>query len=366
MSNIRIQDILNEIEHFAPPAYQETYDNAGLVIGNASDICTGALLTLDVTEDVINEAIQNNCNLIIAHHPLIFIPIKQLTGKNYVEKCIIKAIKHNISIYAAHTNADNVHTGVNQEISNRLGLINTKILLPKNKILKKLVTFVPASHLQQVQEALFAAGCGHIGNYDSCSFYTEGKGTFRGNEHTNPFIGEKQKLSVEPEIRIETIFEAYKEAKVISALLSAHPYEEVAYDVYLLENYHPRVGSGMIGEFKEPMDVKTFLQLVKQVFHQPLIRFTSYDKPIQKVALCGGSGSFLLNAAIRQQADAFISSDFKYHQFFDAENKIMIVDIGHFEAEQFTPEIFYRIIKNKFPNFATLLSKINTNPIKYL
>lgn len=363
--SVSIADIIKEVESFAPPAYQENYDNAGLITGNASDICSGVLCTLDVTEEVIDECIENGCNLIIAHHPILFTPIKRLTGKNYVERCIIKGIKNNISIYAAHTNADNIFTGVNYEIGTHLGLKNLKILQPKNKLLKKIVTFVPASHLQQVQDALFNAGCGHIGNYDSCSFFTDGKGTFRGNEHTNPFVGEKQKLSIEPEIRIETIFDAHKEPYVIKALLDAHPYEEVAYDIYLLENYHPNIGSGMIGELEKETDVKSFLQLVKHTFNQAMIRYTSYDKPIKKIAFCGGSGSFLLNTAIQQNADVFLSSDFKYHQFFDAENKIMIVDIGHFEAEQFTPKIFHRIIKNKFPKFAVLLSKTNTNPIKY-
>jgi len=361
-----IADIIKEIENFAPPSYQESYDNVGLIIGDSNLHCTGALLTLDVTEDVVNEAIENNCNLIIAHHPLIFSPLKKITGKNFVERCIIKCIKNNINVYAVHTNVDNVINGVNKKICEKLNLINTKILAPKNKILKKLVTFVPASHLQIVQNALFNAGCGHIGNYDSCSFFTEGKGTFRGNENTNPFVGEKQKLSVEPEMRLETIFEAHKESKVIEALLSSHPYEEVAYDIYLLENHHPQVGSGMIGELPSELDTKTFLYKVKEVFNQPLIRYTHYDKPIKKVAVCGGSGAFLLSNAIQKNADAFISSDFKYHQFFEAENKIMIVDIGHFEAEQFTTEIFYSIIKNKFPNFVALLSKINTNPVKYL
>lgn len=364
--NILIADIIREFEKGAPPVYQENYDNAGLILGDASAPCSGVLLTLDVTEEVINESIENKCNLIIAHHPLIFSPVKQITGKNYIERCIIKSIKNNIAIYSAHTNVDNIITGVNKEISDRLGLTNTKILLPKNKILKKLVTFVPASHLEKVQKALFDAGCGHIGNYDSCSFFTEGKGTFKGNENTNPFIGERGKLNIEPEIRLETIFDAYKERQVISALLSSHPYEEVAYDIYLLENYHPKVGSGMIGELPTEMDTRTFLEHLKKVFNQPLIRYTPYDRPIKKVALCGGSGSFLLTNAIQQKADVFISSDFKYHQFFEAESKIMIVDIGHYEAEQFTPYIFYKIIKNKFPNFVALLSKINTNPIKYL
>lgn len=363
---VLVRDIIKEIEKFAPPVYQENYDNSGLLVGNPSDRCTGVLCTLDVTEEVIDECIENTCNLIVAHHPVIFTPIKRLTGKSYVERCIIKAIKNNINIYAAHTNVDNVRMGVNHEIGIRLRLTNLKILQPKNKLLKKIVTFVPASHLQQVQNALFNAGCGHIGNYDSCSFFAEGKGTFRGNEHTQPFVGEKQKLSVEPEIRVETIFEAHQEPLVIEALLDAHPYEEVAYDIYLLENYHPNVGSGMIGELDQELSVKSFLELVKTTFNQPMIRYTTYDKSIKKVAFCGGSGSFLLHAAIQQNADVFISSDFKYHQFFDAETKIMIVDIGHYEAEQFTPKIFHRIIKNKFPNFAALLSKINTNPIKYI
>ena len=364
--SIHIADIIQVIEEFAPPAYQEAYDNAGLIVGNKEDICTGALLTLDVTEEVLTEAIQNHCNLIISHHPVLFSPIKRLTGQSYVERCLIKAIKNNLSIYAVHTNIDNVYTGVNKEISDKLELKHTKILQPKRNILKKLVTFVPASHLQQVQTALFNAGCGHIGNYDSCSFYTNGKGTFRGNEHTNPFLGEKGQLSIEPEIRLETIFEAHHEAKVIRALLHTHPYEEVAYDIYHLENAHPQVGSGMIGELAEPTNPKSFLQKIKNIFNQPLIRYTTYDKPIQKVALCGGSGAFLLHAAIQQEADAFISSDFKYHQFFDAEKKIMIVDIGHFEAEQFTPHIFYKHIKNRITNFTPILSKTNTNPIKYL
>ncbi len=364
--SVLISDIIKEIENFAPPVYQEGYDNAGLIVGSAFDICTGILCTLDVTEEIIEECIQNNCNFIIAHHPIIFTAIKRLTGKNYVERCIIKAIKNNINIYAAHTNADNIIAGVNYEIGNKLGLKNLKILQPKNKILKKLVTFVPVSYLQELQRALFNAGCGHIGNYDSCSFYVEGKGTYRGNESTNPFIGEKLKLNVEPEVRIETIFEAYKESQVINALISSHPYEEVAYDIYSLDNYHPKVGSGMIGEFEKEMDIKSFLQLIKDTFHQTMIRYTSYDKPIKKVAFCGGSGSFLLSTAIQQSADVFLSSDFKYHQFFDAENKIMIADIGHFEIEQFTPQIFYRMIKNKFHNFAVLLSKTNTNPIKYI
>ena len=362
-----IQDILNNIEAFAPPALQESYDNAGLQCGNSKQEATGALFCLDITEGVIKEAIEKKCNLIIAHHPLIFSPLKRLTGANYVEQLIITAIKHDIVLYACHTNADNVLAGVNNKMAQKLGLVNTKVLQPKKRLLKKLVTFCPDKQAENVREALFNAGCGQIGNYDSCSFNTSGKGTFKGNDNTNPFTGEKNKLHTEPETRIETIFELYKEKQVIDALLKAHPYEEVAYDIYTLDNKHPQIGSGLVGELRNPVDEKEFLQSLKSLFKANGIRYTAFlHKKIKKVALCGGSGSFLLKDAIAAQADIFITGDFKYHQFFDAENRLLIADIGHYETEQFTPEIFYEVVTKKMPTFAAYLSNLNTNPINYL
>ncbi|MBX3164208.1 MAG: Nif3-like dinuclear metal center hexameric protein [Bacteroidetes bacterium] len=361
-----IEDIISEIENFAPLAYQEDYDNCGLLTGNKKTEARGALLTLDCTEAVVEEAIENNCNLIVAHHPVIFSGLKKITGANYVERTIIKAIQNNIAIYACHTNIDNVKLGVNKKISEKLGLENTKILAPKNNLLKKLVTFVPVSHHEQVLQALFNAGCGHIGNYDNCSFNAEGTGTFRGNDNTKPFIGKVNELSQEKEIRLETIFEIQNEHKVISALLNAHPYEEVAYDIYNLSNKHPQVGSGMIGELQTPMNEKDFLSLVKKTFNVPFIKHTQLlNKSIKKVAVCGGSGKFLLKNAISAQADVYITADFKYHEYFDTENKILLIDTGHFETEQFTPEIFSALIQKKFPTFALRLSKINTNPVNY-
>ncbi len=362
-----IKEIISILESFAPPSLQESYDNSGMQCGDANEKAKGALLCLDVTPEVLKEAEKKKCNLIIAHHPLIFSPLKRLTGANYVEQIIISAIKKNIAIYACHTNADNVRMGVNHKIAGKLGLVNCKVLQQKKGILKKLVTFVPKEHAEKVRTALFKAGCGEIGNYDSCSYNLEGKGTFKANENANPFVGKKNELHFEAETRIETVFESYKENAVIKALHKAHPYEVVAYDIYQLENRHPAIGSGLVGELTKATEEKVLLETLKRNFAANGIRYTSLlGKKVKKVALCGGSGSFLLKDAIAQKADIFITADFKYHQFFDAENKLVIADIGHYETEQYTPELFYEVIHKKLPKFAAHLSKHNTNPVNYL
>lgn len=361
-----IQEIISEIESFAPLRFQEDYDNCGLLTGNRQWNATGAILTLDCTEEVIEEALSQKCNLIIAHHPVIFAGLKKLNGGSYVERTIIKAIRNDIAIYACHTNLDNVQQGVNYKIAEKLGLTNVKILLPKENLLKKIVTFVPATLHEQVLEAMFGAGAGNIGNYDNCSFNLEGTGTFRGNELSKPFLGTAGKRSEEKEIRIETIFEAGNQEQIISALLKAHPYEEVAYDIYSLGNKYQNVGSGIVGDLEKELDEKAFLELLKKVFKVPVLKHTRLPgKSVKKVALCGGSGRFLLKNAIWSGADAYVTSDFKYHEYFDADGKILLADVGHFESEQFTPEIFYEIIRKKFSTFAIHLSKINTNPVNY-
>ncbi len=361
-----LKTIIAEIERFAPLAYQESYDNCGLLTGHKEQEVTGALLCLDCVEASIDEAIRKKCNLIIAHHPIIFGGLKKLNGTNYVERTVIKAIQNNIAIYACHTNLDNVKLGVNKKIADKLGLTNQHILAPKKTVLKKLVTFVPASHLETVRESLFAAGAGNIGNYDKCSFALEGTGSFRGNENANPFIGEKGKLSLEKETRLELIFETVNEFSILTALKQNHPYEEVAYDIYQLENMYQDIGSGMTGELEKAVPETEFLSLLKSTFNVKTLKHTTLlNKPVKKVALCGGSGSFLLKQAINSKSDIYISSDFKYHEFFDAENRILVADIGHYETEQFTPEIFYEIISNKFPTFASYLTETNTNPVNY-
>jgi len=364
---MQVKDIIKELELFAPPSFQESYDNAGLIVGNSNDAVSAALISLDITEEVVQEAIDRKCDLIISHHPIIMGGIKRLNGNNYVERSVIKAIKNNIAIYACHTNADSVKTGVNGMISKKIGLQNCKILDPKKNSLLKLVTYAPKANADAVRDAIFNGGAGNIGNYDSCSFNTEGTGTFKANADANPHVGNLGELHQEEEIRIETVVPAYLKNKVVSALLKSHPYEEVAFDLFPLENVWNEVGSGMIGELPEAESELDFLKRIKNIFNVGCIKYTSLlNKPVKKVALCGGAGSFLVNKAKALGADVFISGDFKYHQYFDAENQLVIADIGHFESEQFTKELFYELLTKKIPNFAVCLSNVNTNPIKYL
>lgn len=362
-----LKEITQIIESLAPLSFQESYDNAGLIIGQPDDEISGILITLDVTEEVLDEAIRKNLNLVVAHHPVIFGGIKKLNGKNYTERCIAKAIKNDLAIYAAHTNLDSVFGGVNSKICETLGLQNCQILAPVSGFLKKLVTFVPTADAEKVREAIFAAGAGSIGNYDSCSFNQTGSGSFRGNENTHPYVGEKNKLHFEEETRIETIFPKHLQSKIIQALLKAHPYEEVAYDIYPLDNDFPQAGIGMIGELGAPEDETEFLQRLKSAFHCSAVKYTKLlGKPVRKVAVVGGAGSSYLKNAIAQKADVFISGDFKYHQFFDAEGQIVIADIGHYESEQFTKEVFYELLTKNLSKFAVHLSEVNTNPVNYL
>jgi dinuclear metal center YbgI/SA1388 family protein len=360
-----IKDITNILEEMAPLSYQESYDNAGLLTGNRDQKITKTLISLDCTEAVVEEAIQKGCNLIIAHHPIIFSGLKKLNGKNYVERTIIKAIKNDIAIYAIHTNLDNVHTGVNKKIADKLGLNHTRILAPVKGKLKKLSVFVPTTHLEEVQHVLFEAGCGNIGNYSHCSFTIEGAGTFKANADAKPFVGTIGIQHHEKETKLETIFPSHLQNNIITALLKAHPYEEVAYDIYLLENEHTNIGAGIIGKLPEALHPTDFLKHLKSSMQLDTIRHTFLDKKIQNVAVCGGAGSFLIKHAIASGADAFVTADIKYHEFFDSENHLMIADIGHYESEIFTKELLMDVILEKFPTFAVLLSETITNPIKY-
>src|SRR6056297_389984 len=364
---MKIREIISSVETFAPLAFQEDYDNAGLIIGDKEQDATGVLITVDVTEEIIDEAITKKVNLIIAHHPIIFVGLKKITGKNYIERVVLKAIKNDIAIYAAHTNLDNIRGGVNSKIADALGLQNTKILAPLKNHLMKLVYFVPTDLAEKTRKAIFESGAGHIGNYDQCSYNLEGSGSFRAGDETNPFVGNKNEMHFEKEIRVETIFPKHIKHKVVQALIKAHPYEEVAYDIYPLYNDFEKAGSGIIGELEKEMPAIDFLKMIKKVFKAQCIRHTKLlSKPVKKIAICGGSGSFLLNKAMKQNADVFISADFKYHQFFDAEDKIIIADIGHFESEQVTKELFYELLIKKFPKFAVYVTEINSNPINYL
>lgn len=374
---MKIKDIVAHLETIAPPVYQEDYDNSGLLTSHENEI-TGILVSLDCIEAVIDEAIELGCNMVIAHHPIVFRGLKRFTGKNYVERTLIKAIKNDIAIYAIHTNLDHVSTGVNARISDMLGLQNQKILSPKKGTLAKLYTFVPKDAADKVRSALFMAGAGNIGKYNECSYNTEGIGTFKAGEGTNPYVGKKNEQHKEAEIKIEVIFSVHLQNTILKALKEAHPYEEVAYDIVLLANEHSEVGSGMIGDLPKEEGIVPFLERVKKQFGCGIIKYTGGSGgSIKKVAVCGGSGFFLLSTAIAADADIFLTSDIKYHEFFDAEDKIVLADMGHFESEQFTSDLLVAELKKKFTTFAAnkfntkgapaiLKVNSNTNPIKYL
>ena len=364
---MKLKEIISFFDKLAPFSYQEPYDNSGLQTGNTEMEINAGLICLDVTEEVLDEAIKLKVNLIISHHPLIFKGIKSLTGSNSTEKIIIRALKGDIAILSVHTNFDLIAGGVNLKICEKIELQNLRVLDPLKNNLIKLVFFVPSDHAEEVRKKIFEAGAGVIGKYDMCSFNTTGDGSFRACEGADPFVGEKDKLHIEKEIRVETILPIALVDQVTKVLLNAHPYEEVAYDLYPLSNYFQGAGGGMTGELAVAMDEMEFLGLLKEKFKVSCIRHTSLlNRKIRKVSVCGGSGSFLLSKAIASGADVFISGDLKYHQFFEAEHKILIADIGHYESEQFTKELFYELLIKNYPKFAFYLSEVNTNPINYL
>ena len=361
-----ISFITSLLEKKAPLALQEDYDNAGLITGNKNWECKGALVCLDVTEEILEEAIRQNCNLIIAHHPVVFKGLKKFSGNSYVERAVIKAIKNDIAIYACHTNLDNIISGVNGKIADQLGLVNRSILQPKNGFLEKLQLFSPTSHSEMVEKALFEAGAGQIGNYSECSFVSEGIGSFKPEEGANPFSGEMGIRHKGNEQKIEVIYPKWLRHQVLSAMKSVHPYEEVAYEISSLSNVYQEIGSGMIGELPNEMDVVDFLKFLSEAFGQKCIKHTSFTrKTIKKIAICGGAGSFLTHAAIAAGADIYVTSDVKYHEFFDADGKIILADIGHFESEQYTIDLIYDILRQNFPTFALLKTKVNSNPVHY-
>lgn len=363
-----VKEIVSVIENVAPLALQESYDNAGLIVGDENATVTGVLLCLDITEEVVNEAISKKCNLIIAHHPIVFKGLKKFNGKNYVERVIIKAIKNDVHLYAAHTNLDNVlEHGVNQKIAQKLKLTDCSILAPLQDNLLQLNTYCPPAYAEMLRKALWEAGAGHIGDYANCSFTLAGTGSFMPIGEANPVIGKLDELEFVEEVKLSFVLPKELYSKVLNALKESHPYEEVAYEMLTLANTNQTKGAGMLGILPQPMQITAFLSYLKQQMRLEMIRFTplSVDKDIETVAICGGSGRFLLEKAIAAGADAFVSADFKYHDFFEANNKLVICDIGHYESEIYTLEIFMELLKEKFPTFAVLYSAISTNPVKY-
>lgn len=363
---MHIKEIIQVLENLAAPALQESYDNSRLIVGDASIDCSGILIALDVTEQIVDEAKEKNCNFIVCHHPILFKGIKKLTGSNYVERTIIRAIKNDIALYAIHTNLDNAMNGVSFRIAEKIGLKNTKILQPKTGMLKHLVTFGPRTHTEKIKNALFAAGAGNIGQYSKCSFVNNGTGSFKPDSSSDPFIGEKNTQNREEEDRIEVIFPSFLADKVLKSLKDHHPYEEVAVYITTLDNKWQDAGSGVVGELLDEMPEQDFFKLIKEKFNLKVIRHSALlNKPIKKVALCGGSGFFLLKDAIGSGADIYLTADIKYHEFFDADGQILLADMGHYESEQYTVELLAEFLQNKYPNFAVQKTALSTNSVHY-
>lgn len=365
---IKIKDVVQALEAVAHPSLQESYDNSGLLTGDAETEVKKVLISLDCTEEVVKEAIQKGCNMIVSHHPIIFGGLKRLTGKTYIERTVIKALKNDIALYAGHTNFDHVlRKGVNEKFAEKLGLKNLSILSPQKNRLSKLIVFIPEDHLDNVLKAMHDAGAGSIGNYARCAYYSVGTGQFMPLEGSDPYIGKEYIPERVKEYRAEVLFPNYKAREIVAALKAAHPYEEPAYDIITLENEHEEAGAGMIGELPEAQDEHSFLKFIKEALNLQCLRHTKpTGMKVRKVALCGGSGSFLLNDALRKQADAFVTADFKYHDFFNADGKVLIADVGHYESEVWTKELFFEILSEKFRSIALVLSEVSTNPIHYL
>ena len=363
---MKVKEIADYIESLIPLSQQEEYDNSGLIVGDPENQVSGVLVCLDVTDKVLEEAVQKGCNLVIAHHPLIFHGLKKLTPSDPLQQAVISAIQNKLSIYAAHTNLDNSAAGLNALFCSKLGLKNCRILSPTKDILRKLITFCPDNHADSLRNALFGAGAGHIGNYDQCSYNLAGQGTFRALDHANPFVGNKNELHFESEVRIEVVFPAWLQGRLIESLISVHPYEEVAYDIYPILNEHKGVGAGMIGELENESELTCFFNKIKQITGIPYLRYHQGNrKSIKKVAVCTGSGGFLIQAAINQDADIFLTADLKYHDFFLPNQEMNLVDMGHYESEQMVKEWIYDILIEKFNTFAIFISRINTNPVNY-
>ncbi|RZT00095.1 Nif3-like dinuclear metal center hexameric protein [Aquimarina brevivitae] len=364
---MQIKDVIHHLEALAPTAYAEEFDNVGLLVGSPQTNLTGILVTLDTLENIVDEAIEKNCNLIVSFHPIVFKGLKRFTGATYVERTVMKAIKHDIAIYAIHTALDNSVVGVNDMMCEQLGLSNRKILIPQNGTIKKLTTYVPVSEYNFVLEKLFEAGAGSIGNYENCSFSSKGIGTFKPQENANPSIGKIGETHHEEEMQLQVTFPKHNQKLILQALFNAHSYEEVAYEIITLENKNQHIGIGMIGELTKPIDELTFLKKVKETFKTGCVRHSKLrNQPVQKVAVLGGSGSFAIPNAISAGADVFITADLKYHQFYEAENKIIIADIGHYESEQYTKKLILTYLRKKISNFAIILADNKTNPIQYL
>lgn len=367
MKIMKILDVIKYLDQLIPAGYQESYDNCGLQVGDTSAEITGALISLDLTEAVVDEAVETRSNLIVTHHPFIFGGLKHIDADSPAGRIIYKLIRNGIAVYSAHTSLDKLSNGVSAQLAKRLGLCNLRILAPDSDSLKQLVVYCPKEQSQQLKDALYAAGAGNIGNYRHCSYSVNGTGTFEPLQGANPFVGTVGSETYTSEERIEMVYPKAFENKIVSALKANHPYETPAYSLIPLSNANPDVGLGIVGELPEDVEIETFIETVKQTVGIPVVRHSELcRKKVRTVALCGGAGAEFIGTAVAQNADIYLTSDIKYHDFQKATGHIVLADIGHYESEQFAKEFFYDKLSEKFRIFAIRIAKTETNFVGYM
>lgn len=361
---MRCKDIFDRIERWAPREIAWERDNIGLQVGSADREVNKILLTLDLTEPALKKALEQNCSLIITHHPLIFNPLKKIDIQNNLKSRLIeKLIKNNITLYSAHTNLDYTKKGVSFILAEKLALKNLRFLSPIERTQSKIVVFTPSYSLEKVSDAIFSAGGGIIGEYSECSFRSNGKGTFRGSELSNPSIGIKKKKEIVDEIRLEVVADNWKINSVMHAIKKVHPYEEPAIDIYPLKN-RGNYGVGAVGELNKPMSAAYFLNYVLDKLKIRNFRYSGKSGGmISKIAVCGGAGSEYINDAVNAGADAFITADVRYHAFQEAEGKILLIDAGHYETEIFALDAVSRFLKKNFEDIEIIKFTKNVNPV---
>ncbi len=371
--SVRCQQIFDWIEEWADPALAEDWDHIGNLVGSPADSVSRVLVTLDVTDEVIAEAIDENVNLIVAHHPLFRDPIPYLRSDLFSSSRVYRLIQKGISLYAAHTNLDAAPGGINDVLADLLGLRDVEILFPTyEENLYKIVVFVPLGHEERVREAISARGGGWIGNYSDCTFQTEGVGTFRPLEGTKPFIGETGELERVRETRIETIAPQKKLSDLLKNMIAAHPYEEVAYDIYPLKNTGTKAGLGRIGRLPESLALADFARKVKDSLGLGMVRITGDpQRSVSKIALCGGGGMSLLEQAIKCDADLYLTGDIRHHGALDALDRgIALVDGGHYGTERVIVPVLADYLQKKAKEagegLTVLVSQINTDPFSYI
>ena len=363
---MKVKEITNAIEAVAPLYLQESWDNSGMQVGNPDSEVTGVLLCTDVREEILDEAIKRGSNLIISHHPLLFRGLKKIVGRTYQERIVALAIKHDITIYCAHTNMDCAVGGVNFKMAEKLGMKNVCVLDPQQGTQRKIVVFVPTEAVAEVEKAMCDAGAGRLGNYDNCSYSMSGEGHYRALDGAEPWAGKVGERHSEPEVRLEMLVHNALCGRVVAAMIKAHPYEEPAFDIIAIENGDKYAGLGVIGDV-EPQDARAFLEKVKNAFEVETLRYSGIlDRNVRRIAMCGGAGAEFAGLAMSKGADVYITGDMKYHEFQGNEERIILVDIGHYESEHFTKEIFYDIISKKNPNFAVDFADTEKNQVNYL